>query len=226
MDQKTGWLASVWYDARNAAANNKVEVWGTGSIDGGVTWAPNFKISQGLTSYLSSTNGGDPNECGDWTARTEKFRVLFKRQLDLHQTTVAMGEAVAHLHALAGVGKLLPVTGDDGVLRYRTDADRARLRRAKIQGGRTENSVLLRQKNKAAEQKTLFCRLRHRSPWRRLLCLPSRVTACGPVCASTLRRHILTTVEGRKAETPPQAGGAVQSKTGSTSWRSTPRAAS
>ena len=28
--------------------------------------------------------------------------VLFRRKLDLHQTTFAMGEAVAHLHALAG----------------------------------------------------------------------------------------------------------------------------
>jgi glyoxylase-like metal-dependent hydrolase (beta-lactamase superfamily II) len=46
--------------------------------------------------------------------------VMFKRQLDLHQTTFAMGEAIAHLHALAGMGRLLPVQGADGVLRYRT----------------------------------------------------------------------------------------------------------
>ena len=32
--------------------------------------------------------------------------VLFKRKLDLHQTTFAMGEAVAHLHALWFEGKL------------------------------------------------------------------------------------------------------------------------
>jgi glyoxylase-like metal-dependent hydrolase (beta-lactamase superfamily II) len=46
--------------------------------------------------------------------------VLFKRTLDLHQTTFAMGEAIAHLHALAGDGRLLPVTGADGVQRYVT----------------------------------------------------------------------------------------------------------
>jgi hypothetical protein len=32
--------------------------------------------------------------------------VLFKRKLDLHQTTFAMGESVAHLHALWYGGKL------------------------------------------------------------------------------------------------------------------------
>ena len=44
--------------------------------------------------------------------------VLFKRPLDLHQTTFAMGEAIAHLHALAGQGRLDPVLAADGVQRY------------------------------------------------------------------------------------------------------------
>jgi glyoxylase-like metal-dependent hydrolase (beta-lactamase superfamily II) len=44
--------------------------------------------------------------------------VLFKRTLDLHQTTFAMGEAVAHLHALAEDGRLRPVLGSDGVQRF------------------------------------------------------------------------------------------------------------
>ena len=48
--------------------------------------------------------------------------VLFQRTLDLHQTTFAMGEAVAHLHALAGMGKLRQVLGSDGVLRFQTVA--------------------------------------------------------------------------------------------------------
>jgi hypothetical protein len=46
--------------------------------------------------------------------------VLFRRRLDLHQTTFAMGEAIAHLHALAFAGRLRPEPGSDGVLRYRT----------------------------------------------------------------------------------------------------------
>ena len=44
--------------------------------------------------------------------------ILFKRQLDLHQTTFALGEAVAHLHLLWHEGKLHRNRGDDGVIRF------------------------------------------------------------------------------------------------------------
>jgi glyoxylase-like metal-dependent hydrolase (beta-lactamase superfamily II) len=44
--------------------------------------------------------------------------VLFKRKLDLHQTTFAMGESVAHLHALWFAGRLRRQQGDDGVYRF------------------------------------------------------------------------------------------------------------
>ena len=44
--------------------------------------------------------------------------VIFKRSLDLHQTTFAMGESVAHLHALWYAGKLQRRRGDDGVYRF------------------------------------------------------------------------------------------------------------
>ena len=44
--------------------------------------------------------------------------VLFKRKLDLHQTTFAMGESVAHLHALWLAGKLVRRLGDDGIYRF------------------------------------------------------------------------------------------------------------
>jgi glyoxylase-like metal-dependent hydrolase (beta-lactamase superfamily II) len=44
--------------------------------------------------------------------------VLFKRALDLHQTTFAMGESVAHLHALWHRGELQRTQGADGVWRF------------------------------------------------------------------------------------------------------------
>jgi glyoxylase-like metal-dependent hydrolase (beta-lactamase superfamily II) len=44
--------------------------------------------------------------------------VLFKRALDLHQTTFAMGEAVAHLHALQARGSVSAVLDSDGVMRF------------------------------------------------------------------------------------------------------------
>jgi hypothetical protein len=44
--------------------------------------------------------------------------VLFKRKLDLHQTTFAMGESIAHLNALWLANKLNRKLGSDGVYRF------------------------------------------------------------------------------------------------------------
>ena len=44
--------------------------------------------------------------------------VLFKRKLDLHQTTFAMGESIAHLNALWHAGKLVRRLDADGVYRF------------------------------------------------------------------------------------------------------------
>jgi glyoxylase-like metal-dependent hydrolase (beta-lactamase superfamily II) len=44
--------------------------------------------------------------------------VLFKRKLDLHQTTFAMGESIAHLNALWLSGRLSRTLGADGVYRF------------------------------------------------------------------------------------------------------------
>jgi glyoxylase-like metal-dependent hydrolase (beta-lactamase superfamily II) len=44
--------------------------------------------------------------------------VLFKRKLDLHQTTFAMGEAIAHLHLLWHAGRLARLRGADGIWRF------------------------------------------------------------------------------------------------------------
>ena len=48
--------------------------------------------------------------------------VLFKRTLDLHQTTFALGESVAHLHALWHDGMLVRQRDADGVLRFSPSA--------------------------------------------------------------------------------------------------------
>lgn len=44
--------------------------------------------------------------------------ILFKRRLDLHQLTFAMGEAIAHLHGLWFAGRLARSAGADGVFRF------------------------------------------------------------------------------------------------------------
>jgi glyoxylase-like metal-dependent hydrolase (beta-lactamase superfamily II) len=46
--------------------------------------------------------------------------VMFKRKLDLHQTTFAMGESIAHLHALWFDGQLHRRRDADGVYRFST----------------------------------------------------------------------------------------------------------
>jgi glyoxylase-like metal-dependent hydrolase (beta-lactamase superfamily II) len=48
----------------------------------------------------------------------EMLPVLFKRTLDLHQTTFAMGEAIAHLHLLWFEGRLARSMGADGIWRF------------------------------------------------------------------------------------------------------------
>jgi glyoxylase-like metal-dependent hydrolase (beta-lactamase superfamily II) len=52
------------------------------------------------------------------TSAAELLRVLFRRPLDLHQTTFAMGEAVAHLHALWLRGTLQRTKDAQGVWRF------------------------------------------------------------------------------------------------------------
>jgi hypothetical protein len=48
----------------------------------------------------------------------ELMPVMFKRELDMHQTTFALGEAVAHVHALQASGQLAQTSGADGILRF------------------------------------------------------------------------------------------------------------
>jgi glyoxylase-like metal-dependent hydrolase (beta-lactamase superfamily II) len=48
----------------------------------------------------------------------ELLELLFKRKLDLHQTTFAMGESVAHLNALWLAGRLQRRRDEDGVYRF------------------------------------------------------------------------------------------------------------
>jgi len=44
--------------------------------------------------------------------------LLFRRQLDLQQTPFAMGESIAHLHALWLAGRLVRRLGADGIYRF------------------------------------------------------------------------------------------------------------
>lgn len=50
--------------------------------------------------------------------------IMFRREFDTHQLSFAMGEALAHLHALWYAGELRRETGADGVIRFRAGAAR------------------------------------------------------------------------------------------------------
>lgn len=56
--------------------------------------------------------------CARPRSAAEILPLLFKRELDLHQTTFALGESLAHLHALWFDGQLVRTRGADGVYRF------------------------------------------------------------------------------------------------------------
>lgn len=57
--------------------------------------------------------------CGEPRTGVEVVPVLFNRELDDHQFSFALGEALAHLNYLVGDGRLVKETGADGLIRYR-----------------------------------------------------------------------------------------------------------
>jgi hypothetical protein len=67
IDQTSGNIAVSFYDCRNSIDNNTVEVWATASVDGGVTFLPNVKVSGGVSSALSSVVHDTGFDFGDYT---------------------------------------------------------------------------------------------------------------------------------------------------------------
>ncbi len=56
--------------------------------------------------------------CASPQSAADIVPLMFRRELDAHQLTFAMGEALAHLHRLQAAGELRRVEGEDGVLRF------------------------------------------------------------------------------------------------------------
>lgn len=56
--------------------------------------------------------------CGVPMSTADIVPIMFKRELDLHQLTFAMGEALAHLHALYYEGKLNRSVDNEGTVRF------------------------------------------------------------------------------------------------------------
>ena len=67
----------------------------------------------------------NPATCDAWLQVEQQtlqglpiLRVLVKRRLDVHQTTFALGKAVAHLNLLWLSGQMLRTRAADGVYRF------------------------------------------------------------------------------------------------------------
>jgi hypothetical protein len=75
LDQTTGNVALSWYDARNdlgtggsgdtdGIPNDDFQIWATYSTNGGATFAPNFRVSQGTSNAIAANSFFD---VGDYT---------------------------------------------------------------------------------------------------------------------------------------------------------------
>ena len=56
--------------------------------------------------------------CQEPQSAVDIVPIMFRRQLDAHQLSFALGEALAHLHKLWNDGMLKRVTGVDGIIRF------------------------------------------------------------------------------------------------------------
>jgi hypothetical protein len=94
LDPTSGNIGVVWYDCRNSAANNRVELWGTVSVDGGVSFLPEVKISAGSTSGVGLGSG---NELGDYIGLDFYNNVLYPAWADDSNSTGNNPDGTANL---------------------------------------------------------------------------------------------------------------------------------
>jgi hypothetical protein len=85
LDQTSGAIAVSFYDARNSPGNNTAEIWASVSIDGGLTFAPNVKVSAGISSAIVSAVGGF--NFGDYSGLDFQNGVFYPCWADNSNTT-------------------------------------------------------------------------------------------------------------------------------------------
>lgn len=77
-----------------------------------------FRIKELRDHHVDRLNDAVEACSGEPQTAREVVPVLFKRELDIHQMTFAMGEAIAHLNYLWRVGRLSRQLCEDGLLRF------------------------------------------------------------------------------------------------------------
>ena len=85
VDQTTGDVGTVWYDARNSPSNTTVQLFGSISSDGGATWDTNTRISAGTINGTVSATGG--LQLGDYIGLTFIAGVLHPSWSDNSNST-------------------------------------------------------------------------------------------------------------------------------------------
>jgi hypothetical protein len=86
LDQSTGNVALAWYDCRNdpgsgpgdtdGIPNTDVEVFGSASLDGGVTWLPNVQVALGPSNAIAAGDNFG-NDFGDYIGNTFVNNVFY-----------------------------------------------------------------------------------------------------------------------------------------------------
>jgi hypothetical protein len=120
VDQTTGNVALTWYDARNdngsgagstnALPNDDVQFYGTVSFDGGLTFAPNIKISTGTSNAKAGTDG---NDFGDYTGLTFASGAFYPIWID---NSSALGGNPDRPHFDVATAKVTVSAGTPGVV--------------------------------------------------------------------------------------------------------------
>ncbi len=106
LDPTTGNIAVVWYDCRNSSSNNREELWGTASVDGGLTFLPEVKISTGSTSGVGAGSG---NELGDYIGLDFYNNVFHPAWADDSNSTGDNPNGTANLDYYTAAVTLVPV---------------------------------------------------------------------------------------------------------------------
>ena len=85
LDQTTGNIAVSFYDCRNSAANNTVQLWATVSTDGGLTFLPNLQVSTGTSDGTVAALGSF--DLGNYTGLTYHNGVFYPCWADNSNST-------------------------------------------------------------------------------------------------------------------------------------------
>jgi hypothetical protein len=104
VDQVTGFVGISWYDARNdqgdggegdtdGEPNDDVQIWATYSTDGGVTFVPNFRVSEGTSNALGAESSFD---YGDYTHAAFESGVFYPAWSDNSNSTGENPDGTLH----------------------------------------------------------------------------------------------------------------------------------